>query len=251
MRTKKTYIVMAIAIISAITFLVSAIILTAQFFDSKQSAQTFEQLEQIVLDGEQEERNEAQETPITAYEQYIKLHELNDDFVGWVSIEDTQLSYPVMQTVESPNFYLKHNFEGEYSDYGVPYVDEKCGIDLSNNTIIYGHSMTDGSMFDALLKYADEDFCKENPVIRFDTLSGYGEYEILAVFKVDVSTDPFFYTTYTDMDEEQFDEYIEQVTAHAFYDTGVTAEYGDMLLTLSTCEYTLEDGRFVVVAKKI
>ena len=87
--------------------------------------------------------------------------------------------------------------------------------------------------------------------IAFDTLSGLGKYEVVAVFKFNTNRESFKYNEYTLMDEAQFAEFMENVRARQLYDTGVTAEYGDRLLTLSTCEYTYPNGRFVVVAKKV
>ena len=117
--------------------------------------------------------------------------------------------------------------------------------------VIYGHHMKNGTMFSDLCNYADADFCKEHPIINFDTLSGFGEYQVVAVFKFDTNHEDFRYNEYTQMNEEQFKEFMSQVHARQCYDTGVDAEYGDQLITLSTCEYTYNNGRFVVVAKKV
>ena len=99
--------------------------------------------------------------------------------------------------------------------------------------------------------YTDAEFCKEHPIINFDTLSGFGEYQVVAVFKFDTNHEDFRYNEYTQMNEEQFKEFMSQVHARQCYDTGIDAEYGDQLITLSTCEYTYNNGRFVVVAKKV
>ena len=158
-----------------------------------------------------------------------------------------------MQTVDNPNYYLKRSFEKQYSDYGVPYVQENCDLELSDNCVIYGHHMNNGSMFADLCKYADEDFYRAHKTIRFDTLSGFGEYEVVAVFKtVAYSEQGFQYYHFVNAeDETAFNEYISQCKELALYDTGVTAEYGDKLITLSTCEYSAQNGRLVVVAKKV
>ena len=155
-----------------------------------------------------------------------------------------------MQTPNKPDFYLKRSFDKSYSDYGVPYIDEACMTGISNNLVIYGHHMNDGSMFADLCKYADADFCREHPTIAFDTLSSLGKYEVVAAFNFNTNRESFKYNEYTLMDEAQFAEFMENVRARQLYDTDVTAEYGDQLLTLSTCEYTYPNGRFVVVAKK-
>ena len=119
----------------------------------------------------------------TAYETYQEVFAANSDFVGWISIDGTNINYPVMQTPGSPDFYLKRGFDKNYSDYGVPYVQENCLIGQSDNCVIYGHHMKDGSMFADLCKYESESFYREHPIIRFDTLAGFGEYEIVCVFK--------------------------------------------------------------------
>ena len=246
---KKIYI--AIIATYSVVFLLSVFMLGRQFIDSKKSVKDFEQLQQVIVTEPVVDEETEEVIEITAYEQYKELYALNNDFVGWITIEETAVNYPVMQSIDRPNYYLKRNFDKQYSDYGVPYVDEKCGIDLSNNTIIYGHNMKNGTMFTVLPAYEKESFYNEHKTITFNTLEDFAEYEVIAAFKIDVSTDPFFYNTYTDMNEEAFNEFMENIKDKAFYDTGITAEYGDKLLTLSTCEYTLQDGRFVVVAKKV
>ena len=119
--------------------------------------------------------------------------------------------------------------------------------------MIYGHHMNNGTMFTDLCKYENEDFYREHKTIHFDTLSGFGEYEIVAVFKtVAYSEQGFKYYHFTRSESaEDFDDYIAQCKALSLYDTGVTAEYGDRLITLSTCEYSRKNGRMVVVAKRI
>jgi sortase B len=104
-----------------------------------------------------------------------------------------------------------------------------------------------------LYTVASKDFYREHKIIRFDTLSGFGEYEIVAVFKtVAYSEQGFKYYHFTRAESvEDFDDYIAQCKALSLYDTGITAEYGDRLITLSTCEYSRKNGRMVVVAKRI
>lgn len=91
---------------------------------------------------------------------------------------------------------------------------------------------------------------ENHKMIKFDTLSSLGEYEVVAVFKFDTNHEKFKYNEYTQMDEEQFAEFMENVHARQLYDTGVDAKYGDQLLTLSTCEYTYDNGRLAVIAKR-
>ena len=253
---KSKYLMIGAAFFAAL-FLFSGIMLYRQYADEKQSAEAFDNIAALVQD-ETQPANEPQETEPpqpeqTAFEKYAAVYEQNSDFVGWISIDGTNIDYPVMQTVDNPNYYLKHSFEKQYSDYGVPYVQENCDLGLSDNCVIYGHHMNNGSMFADLCKYESEDFYQEHKTVRFDTLSGFGEYEIVAVFKtVAYSEQGFKYYHFTRAESaEDFDAYITQCKALSLYDTGVTAEYDDKLITLSTCEYSRKNGRMVVVAKRI
>lgn len=104
--------------------------------------------------------------------------------VGWITVEDTKINYPVMQSKNEPNFYLKHGFDKAYTDYGCPYVQENCDVqEPSDNLIIYGHHMNDGSMFAGLMKFTDKAFWKQHKRISFNTLTDVQEYEVIAVFK--------------------------------------------------------------------
>ena len=238
----------------AALFLFSGIMLFREYRDQKQSTEAFEQVAALVVADsapEEPENEEAAELELTAFEKYAEVYAQNSDLVGWISIPSTRIDYPVMQTKDSPDFYLKHAFDKSYSSYGVPYIQENCDIGLSDNLVLYGHHMNNGSMFSDLCNYESEDFYREHTIIHFDTLDGFGEYEVVAAFKtVAYSEDGFKYYHFVHAESaEAFDEYIAQCKALALYDTGVTAEYGDQLITLSTCEYSRTNGRMVVVAK--
>lgn len=193
----------------------------------------------------------AAEEAAKAYEKYGTLYEQNNDFVGWIQIDGTNINYPVMHTPDNPDYYLKHSFENTWSDYGVLYLDEACVIGQSNNLVIYGHHMSNGSMFCDLELYSDPAFCMDHPVIRFDTLSSFGEYEVIAVFRYNTNQETFRYDREVNMDETRFSWFMEQVHARELFSTGKDASFGDQMLTLSTCEYTYKNGRLVVVARKV
>lgn len=259
---KKTIGIIAISALCAFAIFAGAMF-THQYIDAKNSVEQFDELTDLIADVEAETETESTEEPelseeelaaaqaALAHEKYGALFEQNEDFIGWIKIDGTKIDYPVMQSPNNPDYYLKHSFEKAYSDYGVPYIDEACATGISNNLVIYGHHMRNGTMFSDLCNYTDADFCKEHPIINFDTLSGFGEYQVVAVFKFDTNHEDFRYNEYTQMNEEQFKEFMSQVHARQCYDTGVDAEFGDQLITLSTCEYTYNNGRFVVVAKKV
>ena len=253
---KSKYLMIGAAVCAAL-FLFSGVMLYRQYADEKQSAEAFDNIAALVQDetppADEPQESESPQPEQTAFEKYAAVYEQNSDFVGWISTPGTNIDYPVMQTVDNPNYYLKHSFEKQYSDYGVPYVQENCGLEFSDNCVIYGHHMNNGSMFADLCKYESEDFYQSHKTIRFDTLSGFGEYEVVAVFKTAAYSEQGFkyYHFVNAEDETAFNEYISKCKELALYDTGVTAEYGDRLITLSTCEYSRQNGRMVVVAKKI
>ncbi|HHZ07072.1 MAG TPA: class B sortase [Clostridiales bacterium] len=253
MKTNQKILIAGAAVCAAL-FLFSGFMMCRQYLDEKQSTEAFKNVSELVKPTPTIAPSEETETvaELTAYEKYVDIYAANSDFVGWITIDDTAIDYPVMQSKDNPNFYLKHSFEKSYSDYGVPYVQEDCAVDLSDNTVIYGHHMNNGTMFSDLCKYTDKDFYESHKTIRFDTLEDFGSYEIIAVFKtVAYSEQGFKYYHFVDAhNETEFDEYVSKCKELALYDTGVTAEYGDKLITLSTCEYSQTNGRLVVVAKK-
>ncbi len=251
----KKYSGIIIFIALLIIFFVSAAKLLLYFETNKTQQEQFENLKQIV---EYEQKNDSNDKIYTIEEKfkilsgYETLHKQNTDMIGWIKIDGTSLSYPVMYTPNDPQYYLHRNFDKEYSKMGVPFIDEKCSKN-SGNYIIYGHHMKDGKMFAQILSYADEEFYKEHPVIRFDELNELGSYSVISTFYSKVynkdDKDVFRYYEYTDIsDPDVFKEYIEQVKSASLYETGVDAEFGQQIITLSTCDYHTKNGRFVVVA---
>ena len=186
--------------------------------------------------------------------EYAAIYEQNNDVVGWIKIDGTKIDYPVMQTPDRPNYYIDHNFEGEKSKHGCIYIREECDMnEPSDNITVYGHNMADGSMFAALMEYQDKEAWDNNPLIFFDTLTEYHTYKIFAVFKTTASLDEGFkYHHMIDASgKTEFDNFIATCKELSFYSTGITPKYGDKIICLSTCEYTLEHGRLVVAAVRI
>ena len=186
----------------------------------------------------------------------VQNYEKNPDLAGWIKIEGTKIDHPVMYVKDDNYKYLYKNFQGKFSAAGLPYIKGGCRLDPeSDNLIIYGHNMKDGSMFGDLELYADEEYWKEHPIILFSTLYEEREYEIVAVFFdriYDDSEDCFkFYDFINALNEENFNEAYTYFKEHAEYETGVEAKFGDHLITLVTCSYHCTDGRFVVVARQI
>ncbi len=187
-------------------------------------------------------------------DKFTALYAENSDLVGWLSIADMRIDYPVMQN-EDDEYYLHHDFYGEDSKYGCLYVREQADLEDGTNFVIYGHNMRDGSMFGDLDLYLDENFYREHSVISFDTLYEERAYEIVAVFRSQVyrdDEDVFKYYQFYEADtREEFADFYDNIKTLSLYDTGVEAQFGDTFLTLSTCAYHVEDGRLVVVAKRV
>lgn len=186
-------------------------------------------------------------------DKYVKLYQENKDLAGWISIEGMKIDYPVLQNADN-EYYLHHDFYGKDSKYGCLYVKNHADLQTGTNFVIYGHNMKDGSMFGDLDLYQKESFYKEHPRISFDTLYEERTYDIIAVFRSQVynaEDDVFKYYQFYEADtQDEFNDFYNNIKALSLYDTGVEAQFGDTFLTLSTCAYHVQDGRFVVVAKR-
>ncbi|MBQ6886701.1 MAG: class B sortase [Lachnospiraceae bacterium] len=188
-------------------------------------------------------------------DEYKILYNKNRSLIGWVKIDDTIIDYPVMQT-ENNTYYLDHNVEQEYDKNGSIFLDKDCDVlKPSMNLIVYGHHMKSGKMFGGLDKYSQKSYYEEHPVIRFDTIYEKGLYAIMYVFRSRVYNEDeivFKYYQFIEANSaEEFYSNMEEMSELSLYDTGITAQYGDQLLTLSTCDSSEPEGRFVIVARKI
>ena len=196
------------------------------------------------------------ETEDAILPKYQDLYAQNSDLVGWLTIDAIGVDYPVMQTPGDNEYYLRRGFDKLYSLAGSLFLDENCRITSPStaNWLIYGHNMSDGSMFGQLDKYAEESFYKEHPTFEFDTLYEEMQWQIVAVIRTQVGADDLPYYTFFDASSERdWQAKYQAVMDLALYDTGVTAQYGDQLLTLSTCGTTSSttDKRLAVIAKRI
>lgn len=256
MRQKSKWFKILLIVFSSL-FVISSVMVIRLLGQARREEQTFDDLETIAAvapppDLEEGTYNGKEQEEYVS--PYLSLKEENPDFYGWITIEDTKVDYPVMFTPDEPEYYLRRDFYGKSSLSGVPFLDASCTED-GGNALIYGHNMNNGTMFAAILSYAEETYWREHPVIQFDTLDGSGSYEVMGAFYSQAyerdRSEVFRYYQYTDLSRpEVFEEYVRQVRAAALYETGVEASYGDQLITLSTCSYHVKNGRFVVVARK-
>lgn len=189
---------------------------------------------------------------------YADLFLENGDMAFWLVVDGTVIDYPVMQNPEDENYYLDRDFYGNEDKAGCLLLDADSspyGENQTTNLIIHGHNMKAGTMFGGLMQYEDENYCAEHKHMEIYTRTDKREYEVIAAFysQVYYPTDLVFkyYNFFKADNEMEFDYFYDNIKEMSLYDTGVTAELGDHFLTLSTCAYHVEDGRFVVVAKEI
>lgn len=250
---KGIVLILSIAIIAAIIYLVT------YFYNDWKSKSYMQDLASSVDEAfEEDEKNNVKNNSANSkvLQELAELKKENSDLVGWLKIDGTNINYPVVHIEGDNDYYLNHDFKKEYSELGAIYLDKDCSVSKpTDNFLIYGHRNINGQMFETLTRYKEESFYKEHPTVQFATLDEVAEYEIIAVFQSQVylkSQDVFKYYFFKDAEnEEEFDDYIKNIKKLSMYDIEETASYGDQLITLSTCDYHVEDGRFAVVAKKI
>lgn len=296
-RPRAMYILLLV--IFSLVFLLSGIYLVHYFVEQAQSASQFDDLNQLRGSIQAAQTTEPTASPTDTQApsssteptvppateasvmlpEYAAIYEKNNDLVGWLYIPALKIEYPVMQTPDRPDYYLRRDFYGNYNTSGCLYVREVCDVFApSDNVVIYGHAMKTGDMFGRLYYFRDKSYWEKNPYFTFDTLYGHYDYQIFAVFRTSGTWGVGYpYHVFNDAaSEEEFNKFIADIKGAAFtmdtsqvngeglylgsvyYDTGITPKYGDKLVTLSTCEYTVRDpgtntknGRLVIVAVQV
>ena len=250
-------------IISVILISIAIYSLMGMFGDYKKEHDMHERLKRIheqvkepsepAGDGSEEDTSEdtaETEEGIVIDEGLLALHEENPDCIYWIRIPDTQIDYPVLYHPQEKDYYLKKDFYGEYAYAGSIYLSDYCDPEESDNLILYGHHMNNGSMFAGLDRYKDPDFGRTHELIELQTLHGAEYYRVIAVFAVPVYTgnDFLFYGFTKAENKAEYDNFIKECRERSLYEIEKTAVYKQRLLTLSTCEYSHKNGRMVVVA---
>ena len=270
----------AMLVVCVAVFLVSGFMLIRDYIQTSRQQETFDQLSsrfaleakeaaagqdpegQNGEEGQQEQKQRmspqewsrqwerlAQER----FEVYRSMKAENPDMVGWIRIQGTAIDYPVMQTPDRVDFYLHRDFYKNKSSYGTPYMSEVCRYEEPRTSLmINGHHMRNGSMFAALQNYTEQEYFTEHPYVQFDTMEEAGSYEVAAVIKLSASGDQTIWQQLLfPKEEEDFGKAWERVKNQSFYDTGVELKEEDELLALVTCEYTLKNGRILLIARRI
>lgn len=205
----------------------------------------------------QQPEDQPQPTPSLWQEQYQTLVSANQDCVGFLEIPGTAIQFPVMFTPGKPEKYLYRDFFGKSEKRGTPFLDSATVLGESQNYIIYGHNMKDGSVFGTLPSYLDQDYCEEHKLIYFNTAVSEGVYEVVAVCKTEVlakvSEDFKYYQYGGPLSKPDFEEYVRNIREMSVCPVETEINWGDELLTLSTCYHRRagDDGRLIIVTKKI
>lgn len=246
-----------IPVIILLVFLLgaSSYYLFSNLLSDKRENDSFKNLEQIITENNsnENEQNETQKNSITN-DSSIDLNSLkmeNNDLIGWIKIDGSNINYPVMQ---NGNFYLRKNFYKRYSKLGTPYLADYCNIKTSDILTIFGHHINQGYMFADLIKYQSYDYYKNHKYIKFYTLEDgitiENNYEVCFAFKV--KAENYSYYSYTRFyDEKDLKEFVENCQSLSLYNTDTKFDLGNKFITLSTCEYSQDNGRMIVIGKKI
>lgn len=254
-------------IISLIIFIIASLFLVAYIYRLQKDKEGFDKVKGLKAEAQIETSDE----PKDKEEEYLGYYLINNtvvqaefkdlfiknnDIAGWIKIDDTPIDYPVMYTPLDEQFYIYKDYDKNYSSSGTLFIGAGASLTRpSENMIIYGHHMANNTMFKPLDKYEDEEYYKKHKYITFDTLRQTGTYEIVAAFKTKIyyyEQDGFMYYTYTDLStKDDFEFFKKNINELKLYDTDADIEFGDQMITLSTCAYHTYNGRFVVVAKKV
>ena len=246
-------------ILSFLFILLLGIRLSAYYAEQKHQLSQFEELKdlhapQVDTDTEHSPDSGDSISSSTATSASTSLRDMNSDYIGWIHIPDTALDYPLMQTKSDPEHYLKRDFHGNFSNYGVPFLDAWCDINSSSNLIAHAHHMDDGTMFAVLDEYKDPAFTEAHPKIFLEIDGAVSEYAVVASLlqRGSYSDDEESIYQTIDIDSPSvFDKFAAFIASQAAVRTDESIQFGDSFLTLSTCEYSRPDGRIVVLAKKV
>ena len=260
----------ALLVFFILVFLGSGAYLGLYFYKIHKAQSGFDDLKSLIRDSSKDKGDDGESTVdpdmvvpkyvnidgVSVQEKFADLYTRNHEFVGWLTVDGTNIDYPVMHTPDDEEKYLRRDFDGNSSSSGTLFVAAASDpIAPSDNVIIYGHNMKAGTMFHSLLNFEKKEYYEEHKLIEFDTIEEDAQYEVIAAFRTKIDeSDPSLYKYYefhNASSEEEFNEYVSKVKSMTPYEIEATAKYGDKLITLSTCAYHAEEGRYVIVAKKL
>ncbi len=234
-----------------LAFMVTGYFVYHYYQNDKKQEDRFDQLEEI-----EEERD------LHPVSRILPEEVKNPDWIGWLKIKDTSISYPIMQRKSDSEYYLRRDFDGSYSFYGTPFLDFRCTID-SDNCIVYGHNINGGRMFGALHAYSSESYYKEHPEVSFRAGDEKRQYQIVSVIQTNILSPIYSFTDVGNWDE--YGEHVNEILSGSLYQTkmGMQIEMEIkrdapkeffrryQFLTLSTCRsWVGQDARLLVIAAR-
>ena len=249
--SKKEIVRRIVFYLSLIVFIVCAVKLFGickGYYDNKKSYDELRDYAPQEVEVPENANPEAQEAPrfIFTKENYNKLLSMNSDFKGWIYIPNTEVSYPLVQT-DNNDYYLNHNFDKEVNSGGAIFISSNNTSPFEDkNTIIHGHHMRDGSMFATLMSFKEEDFAKSTSIF-VNTKDKLLEYEVFSVFYETANNDSYQNGFESD---EGYLSYVNTLKSKSLFNLG-RADFtaADKMITLSTCDYDVSDGRLLVCAR--
>ncbi|MCM1187946.1 MAG: class B sortase [bacterium] len=190
--------------------------------------------------GEAEDAREWPEVDFTV------LQEINPDLVGWIYIEGTEISYPVMQG-EDNIYYLDHLFTGEKNKAGCIFLDSRNQADFSDrNSIVYGHYLKNGTMFTGISQYKKQEYYDAHSIILFLTPEGNFEIEVFAGYVAGMEDEAWEIAFLSDSD---YRAWLSEVRGRSCFSSSIVPAVTDRVLTLSTCSYESDNARFVFLGR--
>ena len=202
----------------------------------------------------QELSNNDSNTPKETLLDFSKLIETNPDTVGWIKVPNSVIDYVVVKPPEDdPEYYVKRDFYGDQSNYGTIFLDSRSQLD-SKNIILHGHNMQDGRMFSSLKNYLDLGFYKTTPTFTFNTIYEKNDWKVISVFKtntMEAQGEVFNYLRGSFESDYDFLDFVYNLRVRSVIDCPVSVNENDILVTLSTPCYDMEDFRLVIVARRV
>ncbi len=260
MSKKRKIVLYTLLVVFSLAFVISGAVLLREYSMRERDSHTFEDLAslievsetvEIIYDYSYVENEDISDSSLPIVNRVVHkrnlepLIELNNDCVGWICIEGTKVNYPVMHTPTVSEKYLNLSFDYKYSAYGVPFMDHRSTVD-SDNVVIYGHNMKDGSMFATVRRFMEKDYFLEHPTIEFETVDGCKTYNVFAIASVKANDVWYSYQNFTD--REQYINAVKRIISKSLYETNVLPEYGKQIITLSTCYGAERDDRIILLA---
>lgn len=248
----KRIIIKCVALVAALSLIISATYLSLYFIDLGQQDAKIENIRNTYeLNRDDYSLNENNQ-----FSKFDNLKALNSDVIGWITIPNTEVNNPVYQTIDN-QYYVTHDMDKQSNSYGALFLDYRCDINpmsLSQNQIIYGHNMRYGAMFGTLKEYRSLDFYKSNPLIYFDSLYEQRVYKIFAIMIVNDTEDETFgysYSAYRTTFTSDFSDWIQHSRDRSLFDIPVDVNEEDEIITLSTCCYDYDNARFVIMGRLV